>query len=746
MSRTTLEAEQSVLGTHMPEAPQDMMDLYPATEAIIDADWVLFDFDDTIVRHDPHAQYWVALHTLAVEHGGPDQFALDQFAHNHAIATAEHKSDVEDAQLVDYVRTVRRLSEISVGNPRAFEDVAQAFVDHAHNGDLLKDAIRTLPQYRSIGLFWEARAKMLRTCNVPASFGKELIPGMEDLFVQLGAMGKKLGIISNSRADLLIPALDELIPSNKAIFTEVLTLGGSETPIKPASDSYDLLQARYNINPSRCVYIGNAYEDIAFASNASLSAVIVGAHFDSPWQATFIDRVPRLINLLRRHADGADIFRIAAKGIVEPLNSPAELVRDMRPEEMRGMVVRGLRNFWERHVAQTRDIYESDLWSKEFVSLKNISNFADLFGGLSGDLRVDKISSHSDLAEYFDESRMKQVDDKITLRGPRYYTCIDSRLEPRERMTTMIDELRTAISVVETVDRAAIGPEDLPGYLGVLDNAKQQALSIFHAFTYEERQKGIESNVEYLRMRAQIFDVAARTTRSFYEACTGRAFTTPCSREAIDEIEATLGDDFTVLQPAGLKLQELDHPMKIMQSAYNMSKIDSHDTIIGFPSGGSQLAIATALATEMVHDKQAMSVDVICLPISHHSGTKKERTAQLDDESLDASTALFREKIKNKRVMIVDDNSSTGITIIRGERSVGRFDPLSVASGVAELDPRRILIRADQAALGEIIAGVANMEHKLFYAASGVVPIGMHDVQLRKEFANQILDLQTRRG
>jgi phosphoglycolate phosphatase-like HAD superfamily hydrolase/hypoxanthine phosphoribosyltransferase len=742
MSELTIPTANIMQPLVFPEARQDTVELYSATKALIQAEWVLFDVDDTIVKHDPDAQYWTALHTFAVEHDNTDQFSPDQFALNYAITKSSDVSAEEYEQLDTYLESVRTLSEKHTGDPDSFERVAQAFKDYSHSGEMLKAAIRTLPRYQSAGPFWEARARVLKASGVPASFGKKLMPGVEDLISQLGLMSKKLGIVSNSRSDLIIPALEELLPDCTTTFTEILALGGTDTPTKPSGNAYTLLQERHGIIPDSCVYIGNAEEDVAFGANAGLPVLILGKPFGEPEEATFIEGIPALVRTLRRHTDGVSLFRIATKSTTTAFESDSSLTISLTPAETQAMVNSGLKKFWSRHLTQSVEAYASAAWSSEYPSLKTVENFADSFGPIAGDIRVDQLGTHPALVDYFTDERTHKIGDSLSLRGHNYFVCVDRRLEPAERVTIMMDELSLAITTLESVNRSQLNPMDLLPYLGVLDNAKQQALSLFHAYTYNERREGIPNNTEYLQLRNDLINIAERTTRSFFEACMGREFTSPLTTTDVDNLQTEILKTDVNLHPKGLKLQELDHPLKVMLAAHNLAQTQPFDTVVGFPSGGSQIAIATALAGETLHALAARSIKVIYIPLSQHSGTVKGSEVPISDVLLDASVEAFRKELEGRHVMIVDDNSTTGSTITRGAKSIEKLAPSSVRSGVGELDPQRTLIRA-RAAKNGLVTDIANMEHKLFDGASGVVPITNTDVQLRKEYAGHVLGLQS---
>lgn len=736
------EYSQNICSDQIPDARQDMVELYPAASSIINAEWVFFDFDDTLAYHDPEAQYWVALHTLAMSYGSVGLFRQDQFVDNYAHSQQDSDSD----ELREYLKSIRALAIQHTGDAYSFERVAQAFRDYPNDGQQLKAAIKTIPKHSDTGTFWETRAQLLRAEGVPASFGTKLLPGTKELVSQISIMSKKIGVISNSRADLILPALDELFSEGRHTFTAVTAVGGTGIPIKPARDAYTLLQQQYeNLTPESSVYIGNAREDVAFAKNVGMPAVIFGDGWE-PGEVSFVNDVAALAHVIRRHTDGASIARtVATTAFAYEKKSDSTLRHDMTPDEVRGMAAHGLRLLWAQQLARSVEAYASKAWSNEYVSLKQVANFADSFGSILGEIRIPQLSTHPSLSSYFATDRIHKSNGIYGLRGPRYFVCVDERYNPTQRMNNMLHELHVALATIDAIDRKTLRPEDLLSYLGVLDNAKQQALTIFHALTYDERRSGIPDNPQYLTLRSHLFEIAVGTTRSFYEACLGRNFTSlPSPSDArclIDEI----GQHGPITDSKRFKIQELDNPLKIMLSAYSVATNAPVETVIGFPSGGTQMAIVTALANELLHDLPPQATNIVSVPLSQHSGTTKVGARPISDNLLQSSVGMFSDVIRGKHVIIVDDNSSTGATMERGTIAIQRQNPASIRRGVCEIDPKRMLVRARMPLVNGRVTGVADLRHDIFKCAAGVAPITQQDIQIRKRFAGRILGLDHRR-
>jgi len=621
--------------------------------------------------------------------------------------------------------------------------MAAAFRDYPHDGNKLKEAIHTIPAFETTGAgpFWIARAKLLLAEGVPPSYGMTLMEGVPELIVQLQKLSKKICVISNSRPDLVIPALDALFPNGSHTFDDVLALGGTEVPIKPDTAAFDLMRTRHGITTDNSVYVGNSREDIHFANASGIPGVIFGSPFPHTGEATFVGDVAALARVVRQHTDGASLSRIALRSELIGDQAESHQIPAMQAEAVRAMVAVGIRQLWQTHLPRSIAAYESSLWSEEFPSLKQVHNFVDVFGPIIGEINTTETPNDPALTAYYTDKHLHQTPKGYALRGASYFTCVDNRLTASERVSIMEEELYAALATLHTIDRSSLSPEDFLYYLGVLDNAKQQSLSLYHTATYQERRNGIPNEPEYLANRQRLFDLAVNTTRSFYEACIGRGFTNlPTAQEAATTLGLTYTPE-TVVHERGLKIQELDHPLKIMLAAYSAAEMGDVDTVVGFPSGGTQMAIATALAAELLYDHEPASVNVVSIPLSQHSGATKEGAQPISDDLLSRSVELFEQSIVGMRVIIVDDNSSTGSTMSRGTSIIQQYNPASIHCAVGEIDPQRMLVRTQGLQAYEQVVSVVDLRHETFSTAAGIVPVTGRDTQLRKQVAGRILGL-----
>jgi hypothetical protein len=416
-----------------------------------------------------------------------------------------------------------------------------------------------------------------------------------------------------------------------------------------------------------------------------------------------------------------------------------DIVLEMTPSEAYLVVTEGIKRLQSNSEITSKEVHESQIWCSEYFSLKSIESYMECFGKISGEINVNQFGDDVLILDYYNRDRTYVHDGIIGLRGPRYFVSVDSNLSPAQRINAIYNELFDAINVIGNIDRSKLGLYDLLPYIGILDNAKQQALSLFHIYTYNERRFGIPDDSNYSQEREKLFEVAVSTVRCFYEACLGRSFSTEVSFDDLYRVQDIFETKLGHINPRGFKIQELDHPLRILQSAYNNSRSTPIDTIVGFPSGSTQLAIATALMSEITQDTDPKIVGIVLVPLSQHSGVIKDGRTPISDPDLFRSIEKYDSQLRNKRVLIADDNASTGSTIRRAIDAISRTLPESLRVGIAEIDPQRILLRALNVNNPNGTISAVDLRHPTFANSVGIVPITHEDTQLRKKYAEEVL-------
>jgi hypothetical protein len=310
-------------------------------------------------------------------------------------------------------------------------------------------------------------------------------------------------------------------------------------------------------------------------------------------------------------------------------------------------------------------------------------------------------------------------------RGSDYYDCFDPITKELVPDFGSFVFNTTARYLTEAQDITAT-PE---ARLRTLDHAKQFGLTLFHAAQYPARTR-LLSDAE-LRTVSRFGDVARHLTRSFYLSVLGHEpsviqrelsqAATIMSSEKLAEYAATIPDN-------QFKAQEVDQPLTTLMTA--MLAVDAHpdiDLIYALPAGGTQNAAVTQLLYELKRpDRPAPQLDY--LPISTHA-LKQEQ------QSLVSPTVIRIVQSSNptgKRVLICEDDSTSGNTISLASDIIMATSPISCNVSVIEVDPRRLSIKNRYPSPG---VHIADYRHPDFETAVGIVPITTHqypDYQIRK--------------
>ncbi len=338
---------------------------------------------------------------------------------------------------------------------------------------------------------------------------------------------------------------------------------------------------------------------------------------------------------------------------------------------------------------------------------------------------------------YSQDKRLYKPNSKHTEnRGPNYYVAIDDAMTSREKLSVMENDIEDALVCIVDLDRDMLAPHDYLHYLGIYDVLKQHALSQYFALTYPERSGIFEETTEYDDIRQKAWANARLSTRMFYQTLTGNDFDFPAMPAEDFASNTQEVSNFILAGKANhqFKSQELDHPLLIGLSAWNIATLHPQaDILIHLPSGGTQIGIATQMAYEM---QQGRTLPLHQLPISLHSSSKNlpscfsaENTRQY----------LARYDLQDKYVVVTEDNSNTGKSakVARDAIISNGADEGHVC--ISEADIRRIIYKHQSE---NVPATVANLSHPDFQAAVAITPItdkAGHDVQTRKLYAKRVL-------
>lgn len=341
--------------------------------------------------------------------------------------------------------------------------------------------------------------------------------------------------------------------------------------------------------------------------------------------------------------------------------------------------------------------------------------------------------STSPLGEFFTSLRTRQQDGFTQLRGLTYYTALDSsKTTPEKKLDVMRRDIAEGLDIVDSIDRRGLGPMDYLLYLGILDHFKAHTLTVFHALTFHERTGEIPDDTRYMDIRKEAQRLMFTVTRAYYQTCLGRSFdegyNPPQIRSALEKVADYIANSGHSVEH--FTFAEVSHPLIILLGAHEAAHKKPHpDMIIGIPSGGTEVSVATHLMYETLYPDQN-TADIRFVPLSfHYNGQRGINHGRLV-EILRASTS-----VEGRRVLIVDDNSNSGSTLQRMVDATIYVGANSVAVHIAEIDSGRLIANAkkgDFADFGE--AMVVNMYHPDFKTAMGIALTSEdgHDLRIKE--------------
>lgn len=375
---------------------------------------------------------------------------------------------------------------------------------------------------------------------------------------------------------------------------------------------------------------------------------------------------------------------------------------------------------------------ESGGWGREYPTLRTFpfreeyrayalnDRKIDLFEPGTGAINTtsDQLSA-SELGRFFTPWRTWQFGGEFTqLRGLTYYTALDYSMDtPAKKLEVITRDIREGLDMVAGINRNDLGKSDYVLYLGILDHLKFHALTIFHALTFHERTGEAPDDSNYLYARLKAESMMLTFTRAYYQTCLGKPFDRRFSdtvklKDSVGIASKYIGNSNHTV--AHFTYPEATNPIIIMLGAHETARRKPYpDVIVGIPSGGTEIAVATGLMYEGLYPDLTPPNGAF-IPLSFHyqrqGGIDVNRLAGIIRQSVD---------VTGKRVLIVDDNSNTGSTLQRMGDALIKAGARETKAHIAELDPARVMDK-QMKFKGQHTFGVVNMDHPDLYTAMGL--------------------------
>ncbi len=319
--------------------------------------------------------------------------------------------------------------------------------------------------------------------------------------------------------------------------------------------------------------------------------------------------------------------------------------------------------------------------------------------------------SDSEFSDFFTNTRhignMKKKKGMVELGGVSLAVTavkgvdLDTKLDTME--ADLEDGIKVAAKVAENRD-SVTNTVDLMLYLGVLNYLKTHSISLFHQLTLDERTLSHpDSDPVYQARREEAFELMRSFTRMYYQTLIGTSYDEFDAGEAVDKVKSVKGyvssrmnerlgpDDGSEdyirrrsLMSGTFKIPEAANPIDIVVGAQSaVRKNPESEVVVGVPSGGTEIAIVLQLMYEVLNGK---SVSLDMLPISIHSSTKTAGSEEWADYLLARGLT-----IKDKNVLLTDDNSSSGNTLTIAANALRRNGANSIAVHVVDIDRSRFV-------------------------------------------------------
>lgn len=309
----------------------------------------------------------------------------------------------------------------------------------------------------------------------------------------------------------------------------------------------------------------------------------------------------------------------------------------------------------------------------------------------------------------------------LDLRGARYLVTLDPTLTISRKLDILLEDYKQSQSLI-IKQQNDIPPSAL---LGLLDYSKNSIITIFNYYVANEKIGRYPSSSQYWEIRDILQSRIQELVRDFYSLLIGKQ---PLSvlKTPRKDFSRILGFVVSELKAAAnkhdataraLARTECSHPRIMLATTFFLRTRTaySYDFVVGMPSGGTELA---ALAAEMLSSEGGGKPKLLLLPISLHSAKEYNTPEEIGSQINHPLAEKIRSAPDFPRVLIVDDNSSTGRTIEVARHIVlAKAKTASVTCAVAEADLKRSMIDIQSKSRARI-AGSALYEY-----AAGVLPV-----------------------
>ncbi|WP_025898774.1 NADAR domain-containing protein [Sneathiella glossodoripedis] len=297
--------------------------------------------------------------------------------------------------------------------------------------------------------------------------------------------------------------------------------------------------------------------------------------------------------------------------------------------------------------------------------------------------------------DYFKKSRRAvYFRGKYHLRGVRYTISANPTFELRQKLDTFKEDFYDGLDAIKNTNSHKF-------QIAIADYIKNAILTLYNSFLYEEKVGKYKfENLTYQALRKEGQIIAQAAVDFFYGLiCKAQQLSNDGFR-AISERTGTFDKllhhilseyEKGTFSSRHITRPEAAHPLVISSAAirYALNCETPPDTIVGLPAGSTELSFAHATAQRLISRRLC---NVLLFPVSLHSIKHDFDNQSAKPKDLSRFTKHHVKSFKDKNVVIIDDNSSTGTTVEMVNKAILLQKPNNIEVAIAEADVIRSFI------------------------------------------------------
>lgn len=340
----------------------------------------------------------------------------------------------------------------------------------------------------------------------------------------------------------------------------------------------------------------------------------------------------------------------------------------------------------------------------------------------TGAIKTNNISELGESRHYFidEPDRMLAKSSKTEnciLRGPRYLVAIDPRLSIPQKLKIIFTDIHDGIEYLNRMFQKD-HKRQYKAFSPILDYVKNGIITLTNAYIQGEKTGDLKlDDKEYQTIRKDLIEAGSYVTYLFYLSLLNKIDTNNLSiQEQMAKVNRVVikvhrilemqYKEFTLSSRAIVR-PEASHPLLMLGfTSLILKRVHDVDTVIGLPSGGTELAY---LVSRALNRERHTQCKLILVPVSMHSLQVQYGRSFNSALALQECWGQYHDNVFDKNILVVDDNSSSGSTISAVCKSIRAFCTQAVIHvSVMEADLHRTKLDAD------------NLEKRQHYADASI--------------------------